>query len=80
MASGSGDSGKKDRTQEILDGLLAHAAATDQHIAALFAHAKQTDHKIEVLQVALAETNTSVQAVVGAIGDLIDRIPPESLR
>jgi len=46
----------------------------------LITHAELTDARIEKLREAQRDTNASVQSLVGAIRDLIDRIPPESLR
>jgi hypothetical protein len=43
-------------------------------------HAEYTDKQIEALRQSQLDTNASVGNLVGAIRDLIDRIPPENLR
>lgn len=72
MSEGNGDYSwekhlaEHQRIWEMLEGLLQHAEMSDKRIA--------------LLRDAQAETNKSVQSLVGAIRDLIDRIPPENLR
>lgn len=73
MPDNNGSSSRLDRIErqleklgEISSGLITHAGITDQ--------------RIEHLREAQRETNASVQSLVGAIRDLIDRIPPENLR
>jgi hypothetical protein len=46
----------------------------------LVAHAESVDRRIEALREAQSETNARVKDLVGAIRDLIDRIPPENQR
>lgn len=52
----------------------------DEIIGGLVTHAEMTDKRIEALREAQQQTNESVLNLVGAIRDLIDRIPPENLR
>jgi hypothetical protein len=52
----------------------------DEVIHGLVTHAEMTDKRIEALREAQQQTNDSVLNLVGAIRDLIDRIPPENLR
>lgn len=59
--------------EEMIRGLIEHATLTDKEIEKLWQAA-------EKLRQSQQETNASVQSLVGAIRDLIDRIPPESLR
>lgn len=43
-------------------------------------HAELTDERIDKLRASQAGLNEGIQSLVGAIRDLIDRIPPENLR
>ncbi len=55
-------------------------ARMEEMLAGLIEHAGMTDERIEELRLSQRQTNASVQNLVGAIRDLIDRIPPENLR
>lgn len=72
MPDGNGDYGwdkhlsEHQRILQILSGLIEHAAITDE--------------RIETLRQTQLDTNASVKSLVGAIRELIDRIPPENLR
>ena len=52
----------------------------NQQIAGLIDHAHLVNQQIEKLRGAQLETSAAVKGLVGAIRDLIDRIPPENLR
>jgi hypothetical protein len=52
----------------------------DHIVSGLVTHAEMTDKRIDALREAQQQTNDSVLNLVGAIRDVIDRIPPESLR
>ena len=74
MPEGNGDySSRFDRLEKIAADLLEHARLGDRRL-------DQHDRQIEILRSTQQQTNESVQSLVGAIRDLIDRIPPESLR
>lgn len=77
MANAGGDNGdyssRFDRLEKIVADLLKHARLVDRQ---LDSHERQ----LEVLRGAQVETNAAVKSLVGAIRDLIDRIPPENLR
>jgi uncharacterized coiled-coil DUF342 family protein len=55
-------------------------ARMEEIVAGLVEHAAMTNDRIEELRLSQRETNASVQNLVGTIRDLIDRIPPENLR
>lgn len=74
MADGNGDyAARFNRLEKIVADLLEHARLVDGQIEH---QAKQ----IGLLRQSQLETNASVQSLVGAIRELIDRIPPENLR
>ena len=73
MADNNGSSSRLDRIERQLEKL-------GEISSGLITHAELTDRRIEQLREAQSETNASVQSLVGAIRDLIDRIPPENLR
>lgn len=53
--------------------LVNHAELTDKHL-------DSADKRIEALRQSQLGINEGVQGLVGAIRQLIDRIPPENLR
>jgi len=66
----------------ILAGWLKHLTEHQriwEAIQGLTEHAELVDRRIEALREAQSETNADVKDLVGAIRDLIDRIPPENL-
>ena len=73
MPDNNGSSSRLDRIERQLEKL-------GEISSGLIAHAEQTEQRIDQLREVQRETNTSVQSLVGAIRDLIDRIPPENLR
>lgn len=62
-----------DRMEKIAARLLEHAEEVNRRL-------DDHDKQIAILRQVQLETNASVQSLVGAIRDLIDRIPPENLR
>jgi hypothetical protein len=52
----------------------------DHIVSGLVTHAEMTDKRIDALREAQQQTNDSVLNLVGAIRDVMDRIPPASLR
>ncbi len=72
MPEGNGDQSwekhlaEHQRIWEAIQGLVEHAALTDR--------------RIELLRESQLAASASVQSLVGAIRELIDRIPPENLR
>jgi hypothetical protein len=51
-----------------------------QMLRGLTEHAQMNDKRIEALRESQMETNASVQGLIGALRELIDRIPPENVR
>ena len=51
-----------------------------QQIGELISHAAASDRRIEILRESQLETNTQIKSLLGDLGDLIERIPPENLR
>ncbi len=72
MAEGNGD--------HSWERHLAEHQRIWEAVRGLVEHAELTDKRIEALRQAQLQTNDSVQGLIGAIRDLIDRIPPENLR
>lgn len=69
----NGSSSRLDRIERQLEKL-------GEISSGLITHAELTDQRIEHLREAQRETNVSVQSLVGAIRDLIHRIPAENSR
>lgn len=51
-----------------------------QQIGELISHGEALDRRIEILRESQLETNTQIKGLLGALRDLIERIPPENLR
>ncbi len=79
MAEGNGKN-SLDRVDQILAALLEHARVTDEH-------QDRQDRNIEELRQSIVMTNdvvrnlsTQTGSMLGALRELIGRIPPENLR
>jgi hypothetical protein len=71
MANGNGGDGWEKH--------LAEHRLIWEAIQGLTDHAELVDKRIEALREVQIQTNAGVKDLVGAIRDLIDRIPPENL-
>jgi hypothetical protein len=76
MANRNGDNNIERRFEqlgELVRGLIKHAESTEKQLETIGLN-------MEKLRESHVATLNSVQGLVGAIRELIDRIPPENLR
>ena len=62
-----------DRLEGIAETLLEHAQLAEKRL-------DEHDRQIQILREVANDTNHRISSLVGAIRELIDRIPPENLR